>query len=90
MSEKTAKQHSMSCEYPEGCSCGATKFNSLLTELESARKDVKRMDHLAGELQREQDCGMDRVLPEPSLFRRNEPITRAMIDANIAKLEGML
>ncbi len=29
------RQHTMDCEYPEGCSCGASMFNRLLKQLEA-------------------------------------------------------
>lgn len=31
------KQHTMSCEYPEGCSCGASKWIKLKKELDYFR-----------------------------------------------------
>jgi len=31
--------HTMSCEYPEGCSCGAKQYNSLIDELNNAARE---------------------------------------------------
>jgi hypothetical protein len=33
-------KHSMACEYPEGCSCGASEFNKLREENQRLRAAV--------------------------------------------------
>ncbi len=33
--------HSMSCEYPEGCSCGASKLNKLNEDNERLRRIIQ-------------------------------------------------
>ena len=52
-------------------------------QLATAREDSARLDWLAGEMDREQELlktQTEAMIPL-SLFRRNEPITRAAIDA---------
>ncbi len=44
------KQHSMACEFPEGCSCGATEWNALEDE-------VKRLRDALGVIARNVDAG---------------------------------
>lgn len=40
-------EHSYSCTYPEGCSCGAAKFNRTLAALEkSIKKQHETLDLL--------------------------------------------
>ena len=39
--------HAMSCEYPEGCSCGASKWNSLVNELTALRAENERLKKAA-------------------------------------------
>lgn len=56
-------------------------IRALRAQLEECRKDGERVDWLEGELQREEQG----LPPGGSLFRRNMPITRAAIDAAIAK-----
>lgn len=35
--------HSISCEYPEGCSCGATRWNDLISERNRLRDIVDKI-----------------------------------------------
>lgn len=38
------KLHSMSCEYPEGCSCGASEWNRLERERDFYKSRVELLD----------------------------------------------
>lgn len=38
------RNHTMSCDYPEGCSCGATEWNRLETELAAALTAKQRAE----------------------------------------------
>ena len=47
------KQHSMSCDFPERCSCGASEFNAIQLEREesveiiaSLREQIQELDYL--------------------------------------------
>jgi hypothetical protein len=48
-------QHSMSCEYPEGCSCGASKFNSLVLKLRALEARVKELEEQCAIIQSQVD-----------------------------------
>lgn len=37
-------EHSMACEYPEGCSCGASKSNDLQATVDRLRDQVRLRD----------------------------------------------
>ena len=39
------KTHAMSCEFPEGCSCGADEWNRLESERDRLRKIVSEATH---------------------------------------------
>jgi hypothetical protein len=34
------KHHTMSCPYPEGCSCGAAEYNNLLDQLSRQEQEL--------------------------------------------------
>lgn len=36
--------HSMGCEYPEGCSCGASEHNNLVDRLERAEEVIQKLN----------------------------------------------
>jgi len=44
------RQHSMACEFPEGCSCGASELNAMETE-------IKRLRYALGVIVRNVDAG---------------------------------
>ena len=38
-----SREHSISCEFPEGCSCGASVFNALEKQANELEKQVGQM-----------------------------------------------
>lgn len=72
-------------EYPKAWDDQQAHIDRLTAENAELRKDKERLDWLANEADRE----MNGKQHELSLFRRNSPITRETIDANIdAALAG--
>ena len=64
-------EHTMSCEYPEGCSCGASKWNKLTDDpIVDSRGNTLSSYLLSGELpplsffKKEHDLEINKILKE--------------------------
>lgn len=69
--------------------CMENALNHTENALAAARRDTVRLDWLEKEMERELGCTLTAKLP-PSLFRRNVPITREAIDAEIREADSAL
>jgi hypothetical protein len=65
------KHHTMSCPYPEGCSCGAAEYNNLLDQLSRQEQELATLRAKA----KASDDGVDVII---YLNRDGQPVNGSM------------
>ena len=71
------KEHSLSCEFPEGCSCGATDYNELFFRCQRAEAFASRIER--GDVQFAKRC--DEELKRISEMPLDKRISESISDA---------